>query len=233
MGVIPTRMFPLGVGHGAPLPYDAEVEYLDSTGLASGSTSYGPYINTGIVPDADDSLFVLTWTAFRNSSRDSYNGIAGFVPTGASGANSRFVMGMVNNSPTLYWGISNLNLSGSVSWQSGKKIENQWIHMTGTTATYGYGSSASFSTSITRYNNTYKPILLFGRNAAATPTVNPEIHPYQKTRIYSARIENSGSVVRDFIAVRVGQVGYLYDKVSQTLFGNDGESSFELGPDKT
>jgi len=40
-------------------------------------------------------------------------------------------------------------------------------------------------------------------------------------------------LVRDFIPVRVGQVGYMYDKVSGQLFGNQGTGNFILGPDKT
>ena len=39
--------------------------------------------------------------------------------------------------------------------------------------------------------------------------------------------------LRDFIPVRVGQVGYMYDRVSGTLFGNAGTGSFTLGPDVT
>jgi hypothetical protein len=36
----------------------------------------------------------------------------------------------------------------------------------------------------------------------------------------------------DLIPVRVGNVGYMYDKVSGKLFGNVGTGSFILGPDK-
>jgi len=35
----------------------------------------------------------------------------------------------------------------------------------------------------------------------------------------------------DLIPVRVGQVGYMYDKISNKLFGNSGTGSFILGPD--
>jgi hypothetical protein len=36
----------------------------------------------------------------------------------------------------------------------------------------------------------------------------------------------------DLIPVRVGNVGYMYDKVSGKLFGNAGTGKFILGPDK-
>ena len=39
------------------------------------------------------------------------------------------------------------------------------------------------------------------------------------------------TLVRDYIPVRVGQVGYMYDKVSGQLFGNSGTGNFILGND--
>ena len=37
----------------------------------------------------------------------------------------------------------------------------------------------------------------------------------------------------DIIPVRVGDIGYLYDRVSGQLFGNSGTGAFIIGPDKT
>ena len=37
----------------------------------------------------------------------------------------------------------------------------------------------------------------------------------------------------DFIPVRVGDIGYLYDRMSGQLFGNQGTGAFIIGPDKT
>ena len=216
------------------LPYDAEVEYLESTGLANNG---GPYINTGIIPNPSDAKISIDWTPFISNGQEPMNGIAGFVPTGKSGANSRFAIGISTTGPSLYWGISNLNLFNSVSWSSGTRVQNHWLRIAGTYATYGYGTSAQFSTTINQYNNDYKPIFLFARNAAATPTINPQISQYQTTRVYSCRIENGGVLVRDFQPVRVGSgagaVGYLFDRVSGTLFGNEGTGAFPIGPDKT
>lgn len=39
------------------------------------------------------------------------------------------------------------------------------------------------------------------------------------------------TMLRDFIPVRVGTVGYMYDRVSRQLFGNRGTGDFILGPD--
>lgn len=50
-------------------------------------------------------------------------------------------------------------------------------------------------------------------------------------RIYYAKFWDNGVLVRDFIPVRVGSVGYMYDKVSKKLFGNKGTGNFILGSD--
>lgn len=45
------------------------------------------------------------------------------------------------------------------------------------------------------------------------------------------QLSKNGELLGDFIPVRVGQVGYMYDKVSGQLFGNAGTGEFILGPD--
>jgi hypothetical protein len=50
-------------------------------------------------------------------------------------------------------------------------------------------------------------------------------------RIYYLKVLNGNQPVFDAIPVRVGQVGYMYDKVSGQLFGNAGTGDFILGPD--
>lgn len=54
---------------------------------------------------------------------------------------------------------------------------------------------------------------------------------YGYMRIYSCSLIDNGKLVRDFIPVRVGTTGYMYDKVSGELFGNSGTGNFVLGPD--
>lgn len=54
-----------------------------------------------------------------------------------------------------------------------------------------------------------------------------------KGKIYSCYIKKNGVLVRDLIPVRIGQVGYMYDKVSGQLFGNSGTGNFVLGADKS
>jgi hypothetical protein len=55
-------------------------------------------------------------------------------------------------------------------------------------------------------------------------------------RFIKGKISNGATIVRDFIPVRVGETGYLFDKISKKLFGNANTSEttpgeFILGPD--
>lgn len=56
--------------------------------------------------------------------------------------------------------------------------------------------------------------------------------PSGSSRLYYAKFYESGTLVRDFVPVRVESTGYLFDKVTGSLFGNSGTGSFILGPDK-
>lgn len=78
-----------------------------------------------------------------------------------------------------------------------------------------------------------------GRNAAAyygTTEIFARHTVANRTcvgKIYSCTIANGTTLVRDYIPVRVGAVGCLYDKVSGTLFYSSGSSNFTAGPDVT
>ena len=54
-----------------------------------------------------------------------------------------------------------------------------------------------------------------------------------KVLLYSFSIEANSKAILDLIPVRVGDVGYMYDRVSGQLFGNQGTGDFIIGPDKT
>lgn len=52
-----------------------------------------------------------------------------------------------------------------------------------------------------------------------------------KYHLHSFRATDGGVVITDYVPVRVGQVGYLFDRVSGTLLGNAGTGDFVLGHD--
>lgn len=61
--------------------------------------------------------------------------------------------------------------------------------------------------------------------------------PPQSTSLITGKLyrfwiyDTDQSLLLDAIPVRIGSVGYMYDKVSGQLFGNAGTGSFTLGPD--
>jgi hypothetical protein len=80
------------------------------------------------------------------------------------------------------------------------------------------------------YNTTYNCItslLLFSDHR---PDISAIAYPL-KMKFMKIIVDDVLS--KDYIPVRVDTTGYMYDKISGTLFGNDGTGSFVLGPDKT
>lgn len=69
------------------------------------------------------------------------------------------------------------------------------------------------------------PLFMFAYGRNGVPII------FGKSRITYLKIYNNGTLIRDFIPVRVGSVGYMYDRVSKRLFGNKGTGNFVLGQD--
>ena len=60
---------------------------------------------------------------------------------------------------------------------------------------------------------------------------NDVITNYNKMRYYTYKRYENANLVIDFIPVRVGQVGAMYNKVNGQLYYNAGTGDFILGPD--
>ena len=180
--------------------YDAEVEYLQSTG--------SQYIDTGIYPSQTlpfDCKFSAT-----SAAKPGYGNV--FGSRNASSVQeyqlSRYDGGSVSV------GTRNANMG----------FNNGNVHIVtfdgGNVATVD-GTTKSVTTST--IDNAHGTIILFGIRQAGSVT------QLQSGKIYYCKF---GSV-RDYIPVRKGNVGYLYDKVSRKLFGNLGSGSFSYGNDIT
>lgn len=79
----------------------------------------------------------------------------------------------------------------------------------------------------TSFSGSIKPIYLLCINDKGTPTA------FSKCKIFNFSIIDNNSTILDFIPVRKGTTGYLYDRVSKQLFANAGTGNFILGPDIT
>lgn len=168
------------------------------------------YVDTGIYSDATTIFSVdAQFTSWNTTSPECFGSY-----------NNRFAFGKINSTETTYKFIvqTRTAISPSISLDTNR-------HVFVIDAPSGVAkidtTSKSFLRSITRSSN---PLWLFNRSGASAPC---------NARVFGCKIEQNGVLVRDFVPVRDGQTGYLYDRVSGQLFGNAGTSDFILGPDKT
>lgn len=184
------------------VPYDAEIEYLGS--------SETQYIDTGITPSTSSKIVI----DFR--IKGVFQGKFLFGSEVAWGNNALAMVFRTNGSHTVAFG-------GNHSITDTKVTTGARTLATVSSTGCSLGNvSIAYTGSIS--GNTY-PIYLFGDNRAGS--LNARI----SADIYSCKIYSGTVLVRDFIPVRVGQTGYMYDRVSKRLFGNNGTGSFVLGPD--
>ena len=196
---------------GKQLPYDAEVEYLESTGTQ--------WIDTGVTMTND--LF------------DSAETTITVLPTvQPSGTHNFFGDGTAWNNGYTFGHRLNYTLQASNGFNAtqGPIKFSSTLPKTLTVNKNGFAIDsevASFNGSSLK--NTSGTLLLFGcrRNGVFFTTT-----PFSG-RIYLAKMVSKGVSIFDFIPVRVGDVGYMYDRVSGQLFGNQGTGEFIIGPDKT
>lgn len=189
------------------LPYDAEVEYLETDGNA--------YINTG-VKVASTTTFNLHFTL---PSFSENNAICGGIDTGAmviysDVSTNKLAWRYVRTGTTT---VKTANLSqGDFILSNTSASRTLVVNGTSYNAT-----AATFSTNA--------DFLLF---CAANGTGGSKWAGKSGVRLKSGKLYSNGTLVRDYIPVRKNGVGYLYDNVSGELFGNEGTGSFTYGNDK-
>lgn len=195
---------------GAGLPYDAEVEYLESSGTQ--------YLNTGIKPGPNTRVEIT----FAMTTFTANCGLFGARGNATADNNSYNLFIISNNGSRVRW-----DWSGSGQYQTSEAE-------TSTDATYVLGAAGG---NITRNGTTVMsvsasksainyPLYVFNFNNVGTPYSTGA-----NARFWSVKIYDGQTLVFDAIPVRKKTVGYLYDRVSGKLFGNAGTGDFVLGPD--
>ena len=175
------------------LPYDAEIEYLESTGTQ--------YINTGIIANPGEISFEVDCT-IENESGSSVYTVGGL----------HYIYQSSDN------GIRTGGTNNAIAYTPGNRI-----------------------TITASYDNQNRRTVTIGDTVIAGTAYDAESGEFVLLRIpkepncigklYSAKVYLNSILVRDMIPVRIGQVGYMYDKVSKELFDNNGEGNFILGQD--
>ena len=180
------------------LPYDAEIEYLESTGTQ--------WIDTGIIPDSN----TIVQFKFVNLY------ITGDVIIGYF-INDTNDWRFFNNASACYFDMPNSEriAGGNIYENTLYELElgNYYVKNLDTGINIVSGNATSYTGTSTITLNNYNNVS-FSRN-----------------RWYYVKIYSGSVLVRDMIPVRIGQIGYMYDKVSKQLFSNAGTGEFILGPD--
>lgn len=181
------------------LPYDAEVEYLQSSGTQYIDTLINPLVS----PKAEIEI-----EFFNKGDYDIIGNIISGSSTFLLNRNSNF--GYSRYASTSYNTLANvfpLNAKVKVLF-----YDEVFVN----------GVKKTTHNDVYTYSNSQSNIFIFkssrGKNA--------------HLKYYSCKLWDGNTLVRDFIPVRKGNVGYMYDKVSGQLFSNGGTGNFIFGPDK-
>ena len=184
---------------GAPLPYDAEVEYLESTGTQWIYTGYTesqcPYFSLDVQPlitNVDAAMF-------------------GAYPDG----------------------YSVQQYLGRWRWfDGGWTLTDIPVDITRTTNITKNANGWFVDGEITKTSSGLRGNLilaLFGFNRDGGMSNGTKSLRVNQLSLF----DKNYSLVADFIPIRKGNIGYMFDRVSGQLFGNDGTGAFIIGPDKT
>lgn len=208
--MIAARQIAFGRG-GKRLPYDAEVEYLESMGTQ--------YIDTGYILNTRSKVMLnVMWTAITHTAETAQQ--MGVVKWNDSG-NYRTIFAQQSNSIAAFCAEANPVLSPNTYnvFTYTADLPNRKCSITSS----GSATSANINTSL---SGTFtKSFYIFARNNGGVA------EHYCRCKIYSFKAYDNGTLVLDLIPVRVGDVGYMYDRVSEQLFGNQGTGEFIIGDD--
>ena len=189
------------------VPYDAEVEYLESTGTQ--------WIDTGI---SAQSGLSAEYDIRLNQS--GLNGIGGYY----SAAKSLY-LGLVRASGNIGYAYGYQAVQESSFAPIVGRFYKVAVSMLDVAQSITIDGQTIISTSFYYYFNDGGKIYLFAINNNAGADVMSNIS------LKTVKIYLQNTLVRDLIPVRVGTVGYMYDRVTKRLFGNQGTGAFTIGPD--
>lgn len=191
------------IGFGKGIPYDCEIEYLESTGTQ--------WIRNLLITDGVKPFTV------EYDIKISTN-------------NVRYLEG-ISPSQNAYWGVNIRNeyeLGGTSSILAGNRDIIRFYSTTNTSSLCTLKLDINGSLKISKLSNS---VLSNGRLGLAV--MGESITYRNSAKYYTVKINfNNDEIIRDLIPVRKGNIGYMYDRISGQFFGNDGTGAFILGPDK-
>ena len=198
------------------LPYDAEIEYLESTGTQ--------YIDTGI-PLFSDMQMTITFRLKDNANNTSIIGSA--VKEGYRVADRKQMYLLANYPYNNKWYIALAHNTSTGAGYTGTELLDDF----GTVIVH---QNKLIVNGVEYSDVNVSPFFAGGNCFLFWSDGTHEWLAQKKALIRLKRFllkDSANILVRDMIPVRVGNVGYLFDKVSGQLFGNSGTGAFILGSD--
>lgn len=183
--------------------YDAEIEYLESAGNC--------IIRTPIIPTGDD-IRIQTKVLYKGWTDNT--------------AWAQWFYAYTNEQANAYR-IIRYSVGVNVFLYNGTKANGGGILFPAATGTiYNIDLNRNRYTINTRSGNL--STLKGTENSGYLNLFSPKF----KGAFFFFRLWKDDVLMLDLIPVRKGNVGYMYDKVSEQLFGNAATGQFILGPDK-
>lgn len=214
-GAIPSKLNPMGVARRLdPAPYDAELEYLETTGTQWISTPLKISSQGRLQIDASfnnwtGSAAECVWCGRAFSGNQAINAIALFK----------------NANGTLGWDVRPTgSTSRIVVTYSGDSNRHSFKQEAGVL----YIDGTQVATTTATVTESGGALYLFASNYTDGSMTSPA-----SGRLYSAEYwDVDGNLVLKLVPVKKNGVGYMFDKVSGQFFGNAGTGAFGLGPVK-
>lgn len=200
---IPFDFDPLGT-LAKKLPYDSRIEYLESTGTQWIELDYVPNNKTVAIMDVQSTDVAV-------------------MLNGVFSATNRFNFGISTTAGNPWFaGIGSANTAPLASADTNRRT----LTLSAPTKTYSISGVGDFACGSGSVDGNTSKMELFARNVSGSKGSNAG-----KMKVFACVLQESGTNVCDLIPVRIGTVGFMYDKVSGLFFGNSGAGSFVLGPD--
>ena len=195
------------MGGGSGLPYDAEVEYVETTSNSKTSTSI-------FISDVGFVRVVKQYTVQYNASAG--DGVS--IPAQGSRARCFCNIGLIRNPDGIGFQWSGVSSSQKKVIDFDTNEHTFEIDVVNKTCTIDLTTVTLIVSDTSVYNDVYFYISGYGNSLLGIR--------YKSLEIYNMNMEK----VLDLIPIRVSQQGGFYDKISNMLIG---VGSFTAGPDKT
>lgn len=206
------------------IPYDSKVQYLE--GLAKTNTSYACFLFRYDVKDYTGFQVTVRFSKKEARMAAGIVGCNGYRFSTQMNASYQYMDNLLFN-PSSYSldnnTYTNSNITYSINYLNDRKFRKNSTVVGSITDTLTLPSEQHYVGIFFSTDN--GSILTKG-----TGNYNTN---YFTGAIYSFTITEYDQVVHDFIPVRIGSLGYMYDRITGQLLGNIGTGSFTLGPDIT